>query len=547
MSKRKPAAPVFKPYPFGQMALLPRQYDEFIPAEHLVRVVNDVIEKLDLRVLEAQYKGGGTSSYHPRMLLKVLVYAYSQKIYASRRIGKALQEQLPFLWLSGGQQPDFRTLNAFRSSRMKGVIDEVFASVLEYLVETGHVKLARYFVDGTKIEADANKHKVVWRKRKETYENRLRPQIQELLQEIEQVNAAEQTAYGEQDLEEKGAEALAPELTAEALKTKIAALNARLQTLAPTEPSAGPAAEATASPTPETLRAAQQALKKLEKDCLPRLEKYEQQTETLAGRNSYAKTDPDASCMRMKEDRGAEKPWPKPAYNVQIGTEGQFIVGFSVHGNAGDPTCLIPHLEQVERNLGRLPKTIVADAAYGSEENYAYVDQHHLGNFLKYNTFYQDTHHYRDPEVLRAHQFRAEHFGYDPATDQFICPAEKRLAFTYESQYTTSNEYVTRRRHYACADCSACPLKPQCTRAKGNREIRISHKLLAYRKQARENLTSEEGQALRAARSTEVETVFGHLKHNQGFRRFHLRGLKKVKTEWGLVSIAHNMQKLAGG
>jgi transposase len=547
MTRRKPATPVFKPYPFGQLALLPRQYDEFIPAEHLVRVISDVIEKLDLRILEAQYKGGGTSSYHPRMLLKVLVYAYSQKIYASRRIAKAVQEQLPFLWLSGGLQPDFRTLNTFRSSRMKGVIDEVFAGVLEYLVETGHVKLAHYFVDGTKIEADANKHKVVWRKRKETYENRLRPQIQELLQEIEQVNAAEQTAYGEQDLEEKGAEALAPELTAEALKTKIAALNARLQTLAPTEPSAGPAAEATASPTPETLRAAQQALKKLEKDCLPRLEKYEQQTETLAGRNSYAKTDPDASCMRMKEDRGAEKPWPKPAYNVQIGTEGQFIVGFSVHGNAGDPTCLIPHLEQVERNLGRLPKTIVADAAYGSEENYAYVDQHHLGNFLKYNTFYQDTHHYRDPEVLRAHQFRAEHFGYDPATDQFICPAEKRLAFTYESQYTTSNEYVTRRRHYACADCSACPLKPQCTRAKGNREIRISHKLLAYRKQARENLTSEEGQALRAARSTEVETVFGHLKHNQGFRRFHLRGLKKVKTEWGLVSIAHNMQKLAGG
>ena len=97
MTRRKPAAPVFKPYPFGQMTLLPRQYDEFIPAEHLVRVISDVIEKLDLRALEAQYKGGGTSSYHPRMLLKVVVYAYSQKLYASRRIGKAVQEQLPFL------------------------------------------------------------------------------------------------------------------------------------------------------------------------------------------------------------------------------------------------------------------------------------------------------------------------------------------------------------------------------------------------------------------------------------------------------------------
>ncbi len=489
MTRRQPAAPVFKPYAFGQMTLLPRQYDECIPADHLVRVISEVIEKLDLRTWEAQYKGGGTSSYHPRMLLKVLVYAYSQKIYSSRRIAKAVREQLPFLWLSGGQQPDFRTLNTFRSSRMKGVIDEVFASVLEYLVERGHVKLERYFVDGTKIEADANKHKVVWPKRKETYEKRLRPQIQELLQEIEQVNAAEQTVYGEQDLEELGAEAAAPELTAAALKAKIAALNARLQALSPSEPDATPPAEAAAGPIAETPQAAWQALKKLEKDCLPRLEKYEQQTETLAGRNSYANTDPDASCLRMKEDRGAEKPWPKPAYSVQIGTEGQFIVGFSVHGQASDPTCLILHLEQVERNLGRLPAKIIADAAYGSEENYAYVEQHRVGNFLKYNTFYQDTHHYRNPDVLRAHQFRAEHFRYDAATDGFICPADQRLTFTYASQYTTTNQYVTRRRHYAAADCDACPLKPQCTRAKGNRQIRISHQLLACRQQARENLT----------------------------------------------------------
>ncbi len=519
------------------MLLLPPRYDEFIPADHLVRVVNAVIEKLNLRRLEAQYKGGGTSSYHPRMLLKVLVYAYSQKIYSSRRIAKAVREQLPFLWLSGAQQPDFRTINAFRGSRMKGVIDEVFASVLEYLVETGHVKLEHYFVDGTKIEAEANQHKVVWAKRKEAYEKRLRPQIQALLQQIEQVNQAEQAAYGEKDLEEVEPSAPAPELTAETLKAKIAELNARLQALTPP----------TAPEAESTPQAARQALKKLEKDCLPRLEKYEQQTETLAGRNSYAKTDPEASCMRMKEDRGAERPWPKPAYNVQIGTEDQFIVGFSVHGQADDPTCLIPHLEQVERNLGRLPHKIIADAAYGSEENYAYVEQHHLGNFLKYNTFYQDTHHYRNPDVLRAHQFRAEHFRYEPTTDMFICPAEKRLTFIYASQYTTTNQYVTRRRHYAAADCQACPLKPQCTRAKGNRQIRISHQLLAYRRQARENLTSAEGLTLRAARSVEVETVFGHLKHNLGFRRFHLRGLKKVKTEWGLLSIAHNMQKLAGG
>jgi hypothetical protein len=464
------------------------------------------------------------------MLLKILVYAYSKKKYSSRTIAAAVRENIHFMWLSGGNQPDFRTINDFRGSRMKSVIDQVFTEVLEYLIEAGYVKLEHYFVDGTKIEADANKHKVVWAKRKDTYQKRVREKIEELVEQIEQVNKAEQAEYGEKDLEERGGNGSGA-IDSQKLKERIEQLNQALREQ--------PRGE-------QETKEAHQAMKELSEDCLPRLEKYEQQTETLAGRSSYSQTDPDASSMRMKEDRGEEKPWPKPAYNVQIGTEKQFIVGFSVHGRAGDTACLIPHLDQVQRNLGgRLPKMVVADAAYGSEENYAYLAKYGLENYLKYNTFFQDTHHYRDPAVLRAHQFRAEHFGYDPTTDQFICPADKRLHFQYASSYTTDNGYVTDRRNYECFDCADCPLKGQCTQAKGNRQIRISFKLLAYRKQARENLTSPEGEKLRAARSTDVETVFGHLKHNMGFRRFHLRGLEKVKTEWGLVSIAHNMRKMA--
>jgi len=529
--KRKSAAPVFKPYVMNQPHLLPPSLDELIDEHHLVRVVNQVIDSLDLNAVIARYPGGGTSSYHPQMLLKVLVYAYTQKVYSSRRIAKALCEDIHFMWLSGGNRPDFRTINDFRGSRMKGVIEAVFGEVLDYLVETGYVKLEHYFVDGTKIEADANQHKVVWAKRTQRYQTRVREQIGDLLKQIEQVNADEQATYGDADLEERG-EAGAANLNAEQLRQRISDLNQRLQ-------------DSQASVSEPERRAAQQALRKLEQDCWPRLEKYEQQTETLAGRSSYSKTDPDASCMRMKEDRGAEKPWPKPAYNVQIGTEGQFIVGFSVHGRAGDTACLIPHLEHVRQHLGRLPRKVVADAAYGSEENYAYLEQHGAGNFLKYNTFYQDTHHYRKPEVARAHQFRAEHFRYDPATDHFLCPADKPLHYVSTTHQTTDNGYKTERRIYACQDCTGCPLKLECTRAKNNRQIRISFRLLDYRRQARENLTSPEGQRLRATRSTEVETVFGHIKHNQGFRRFHLRGCDKVNTEWGLMSIAHNMQKLA--
>jgi transposase len=515
----------FKEYNRDQQFLLPPSLDELIPADHVVRVVDKAIDKMDIGPLLDTYKGGGTSSYHPRMMLKVIVYGYIQKKYSSRAIAKALREDINFMWISGMNRPDFRTINLFRSSRLKETIDRIFSSILELLLDAGFVKMENYFLDGTKIEANANKHKVVWAKRNENYQKRVREQIKGLLDDIEKANDAENEEYGDDDLEELGGNSK-EDINSERLKKKIDELNQRLR-------------EKTQK------KETRQAMKKLEKDCLPRLEKYEQQKEILAGRNSYAKTDKDASCMRMKEDRGAEKPWPKPAYNIQIGTEGQFIVGFSVHQRVGDTACLIPHFEKMKKGFGKLPVTAVADAGYGSEENYAYIERLGMQNYVKYNTFYQDTHHYRKPELIRRHQFRAEQFGYDAEKDQFICPANKRLNFVNATRYKTENDYLTDRRNYQCADCLECPLKSQCTKAKGNRSIRISFRLMAYREQARNNLTSEKGVRLRSERSTEVETVFGHIKHNMGFRRFMLRGTENVNTEWGLISIAHNLRKMA--
>ena len=529
MKTRKPAAPVFKAYVMNQIALMPPSYEEMIPAGHLVRVVNQAVERIDLESLLKQYAGGGTSSYHPQMMLKILVYGYCKKIYTSRKIAAAVRENIHFMWIAGGNTPDHRTINEFRGKRMQPVIAEVFSAVVEYLVAGGYVKLENYFADGTKIEADGNKHKVVWAKRKKRYEKGVKEQVNELLKQIEAENEAEEAEYGERDLEEMGGNGN-KEVNSEQLKKKIDELNERLRNKLQKK-------EKTST---------RQALKKLESNCLPRLEKYEQQTKVLAGRNSYSKTDPDATCMRMKEDRGAERPWAKPAYNIQAGTEEQFIVGYSVHNQSSDPVCFREHMQGVRTGLKKLPKRVVADAAYGSEENYDYLQKHAVENYLKYPSFYQDTHHYRNPEIIRKHQFRSDHFEYDPETDQFICPAKKKLSYGYTSKYKTDNGYESERRHYECGECQDCPLKPQCTQAKGNRRIQVSFQLSEFRRQARQNLTSDFGKQLRVRRCVEVETVFGHIKHNMGFRRFHLRGLKKVSTEWGLVCIAHNMRKLAG-
>lgn len=544
---------MFKEYTQGQIILLPTDLETQIPVKHLVRVVNSAIEKMDLSRLFAQYKGGGTSSYHPKMLLKVLIYAYTQQLYSSRKIAKALRENLYFMWLSGNQQPDFRTINRFRSAVVKEVIEDIFTAVLELLLEEGYVKLENYFLDGTKMEANANKYSWVWAKSTKHYQQKLQEKVKELIHEIEQVNEAENAEYGERDLEEMGPE---EPLDSAKLEQKVQELNQRLKARQekPPEPqAAGIQSEAPVHPEEapsqpkkkrgrrgkSKLEKAQAALKKLEEDCLPRQKKYEDQEQKLAGRNSYSKTDVDATFMRMKDDY-MKNGQLKPGYNLQMGTEGQFVVGFSVHQRPGDPGCLIPHLQGVKGQLGRLPKKVIADSGYGSEENYAYLNQEQVGNYVKYNTFGKE----QRPRY-KPNPFAADQMTYDAEKDELICPAGKRLTYRYSTHPKTDNGYRAERRCYEAEDCTDCPLKEQCTRAKGNRIVKKAFQLQVWREQARKNLTSEEGKKLRSLRGVEVESVFGRLKEDWGFRRFLLRGLAKVKTEFGLLCIAQNMAKLA--
>lgn len=376
-----------------QPKLLPRSLEEMIPEDHLVRVVNRVIEQIDIKPLLGKYKGGGTSSYHPRMLLKVIVYAYAEKIYSSRKIAKALREKVNFMWISGGNQPDFRTINSFRGFVMKEAVRAVFSKVLELLIEEGYIKLENYFVDGTKIGANA--HKVVWAKKTRHYKERLQVQIKNLLDEIERVTEKENKEYGEADLEELGGNG---GIDADKLRKKVGELNETLKK------------------QPEN-KGLKKAVKQIEKDSLPRMQKYEEQERMLAGRNSYSRTDPDASNLRMKEDRAAQKPLSRPAYNVQIGTEGQFIVGYSLHQHAGDTSCFITHMEQQNFSEDRQPKNVSSDAGYGSEENYAWLEKKQLKNFLKYNTFHKEQHPPRKPELVEKARFLSVNFPYEPAKD----------------------------------------------------------------------------------------------------------------------------------
>ena len=481
----------FKPYTMEQPSLLPASLEELIPADHLVRVVNRVMDELDLEPILNEYKGGGTSSYHPRMMVKVLVYAYTQKVNSSRQIAKGLRENVNFMWISGNNRPDFRTINRFRSSVMKEGVEVVFSEVLQYLIEGGYVTLGNYFLDGTKIEANANKYKWVWAKSTAKYKERLQEKIQELLEKIEQENEAEQEAYGDKDLEEVGGDNKpgGGGLGSDELQKWIERLNERLA---------------------ETMKnkkdARTKGIRKLQEEYLPRQKKYEAQEKILAGRNSYAKTDHDATFMRMKED-AMHNGQLKPGYNVQIGTENQFVLGFSIHQKSNDITCLIPHMQQLEDRLGRLPRRVIADAGYGSQENYAYLEQNGAEAYVKYALF-----HKQQKRNWGKQRFRPENWQYIADQDEYICPAQQHLSFQRLRHRNTENGYRTSIREYDCASCTACPFKPECTHSGGNRRIWINPVLNYYQKQAHAMLISEKGRKLRGQRAVEVETAFGRIK-----------------------------------
>lgn len=514
--KRKNNKVVFKEYNQDQQLLLPPSLEELIPLNHLVRTLSKTIDQMNIDPLLKEYIGGGTSSYHPKMLLKVLVYAYTQKIYSSRMIAKSLRENLNFMWLSGNNRPNFRTINHFRSSRLKSTIQVVFSSIVELLIEAGMIKLENYFLDGTKIEANANKYSFVWGKATKKHKKRLQEQVKDLFDEIEKINDQENKIYGNNDLEEIGENS---EITAEQLGQKVKELDNIL---------AG-------KPKNKDLK---KSIKRIKTDYLPRLEKYEKQEKILQNRNSYSKTDTDATFMRMKEDHMLNGQL-KPGYNVQIGTENQFIVGYSLHQSPTDTNVMIPHLNQLKKQLSAFPKNLVADAGYGSEQNYDYLENKNIGKYVKFNYF-----HMEQKRSFKKNKFRVENLKYDSKKDLYICPSGKPMKYLETRYKTTNNGFISTERIYQCISCKSCRLRKMCHNSSYDRRIAIREKLNAFKQEVRENLLSEKGLKLRRKRPIETESVFGQIKNNRTFRRFILRGLKKVNIEWGLLSLAHNIMKI---
>ena len=492
-----------------QNLLLPPSLDELVPENHMVRVVDAVIDRLDISDILSTYRGGGNSAFNPKMMLKVLVFAYLSNVYSSRRIEELLKRDIYFMWLAGMKRPDFRTINYYRGKRLKEGFDAVFTQVVRLLHEEGFVSLKVQYIDGTKIESVANKYTFVWRGSVEKYDARLKAKTEALLRQIEQNHAIENQ---ENPVPE--------ELTAEEVTKRVERIKEKVD-------------------ADNLGKEERKALKQIETDSVPRMNRYREQLETMGSRNSYSKTDPDATFMRMKEDAMLNGQL-KPGYNVQISTENQFITNFGIYQRPTDTLTMISYLESFKARYGMQSEEIVADSGYGSEENYDYMFSNGMTPYVKYNMF-----HVEQRRGYRNNPFRVSNLFYNPDDDFYVCPMGQKLKFIRQEKRYTASGYQQTVSVYRAGRCEGCPLRGQCHKSKRDRQIEVNHTLDDYKARARELLTSEQGIKHRSNRPIEPEAVFGQIKECGRFRRLRLKGLTGAKIDFGLKALAHNLRKLA--
>ena len=507
----------FRPYSPNQTILFPQRIDKDIAENDPVRLISSIVEHLDLSSFRKLYKERGRSPYDPKMLLKVVIYAYMNNIYSCRKIEKCLKRDVHFIWLSGYEQPDFITINRFRN-RVKSEINNVFTQLVLLLSAKGFVSLDVEYIDGTKIESKANKYTFVWRKTVEKNRAKLMEKIGVLLSQVDDAIAQDKAAADE-----------SVNFTPEVLTEIADELRHSLSELP--DPKNKEAMKAVG----EKKKQVRQIEQMRDKLC-----EYDTHLDTMGERNSYSKTDPDATFMRMKED-AMNNGQTKPGYNLQIATEHQFITDFGFFHNPTDTLTMIPFLTSFSDRYGRFAKETCADSGYGSEENYSFMEINDIEAYVKYNLFHKE-----QKRSFKQDIFRIENLYYNADEDYFVCPMGQHMECIGVRYGKTESGYMTQSTVYRATNCEGCPLRWGCFKRKqGNREIEVNHQLMEYKRKARERLTSERGLEHRSNRPIEPEAVFGQMKYNMQYKRFRHFGKDKITMDFAFFAIAFNIKKLA--
>ena len=477
---------------------------------------------MDLTDLYSTYERIRENSVSPRTLLKIVLYSYMNGDYSSRSMEQNCKRDINFMYLlEGANPPDHATFARFRSIHFAPCSKRILAEMTNKLYDLGEISGESIFIDGTKIEANANKYTFVWKKAVTKNQAKLLMKLADFIAECEQLYDIK-ISYSKV-VQMRHVKRLRKKLYALKESEQLVFVHGIGKRKSPLQKSI------------ETLE-----------EYLNRLKEYTQKLHICGDRNSYSKTDHDATFMRMKEDAMGNGQL-KPAYNVQHGVDAEYITWLTIGPQPTDTTALIPFLKEAEEYLAFKYSKIIADAGYESEENYLFLEDNGQVAFIKPANY----------EISKTRKYKndigkIENMDYVEDKDVYICKNDKELSLEYIRHTKSKTGYVSDKYIYKCKDCSGCPYKKECI--KGNncktpleersKVLQVAKKFIKQRREDLERIISEEGILLRVNRSIQAEGSFGDLKQDMQFRRFLSKGTANVLAESILLAMARNINKL---
>ena len=504
----------------GYQLKLPLELETIIPKNDSVRLLSQFVEEMDLTDLYSTYDR--INSLSPRTLLKIVLYSYMNGDYSSRSMELNCKRDINFMFLlEGHSAPDHATLARFRSIHFAPCSKRILAEVSNILFDLGEISGETIFIDGTKIEANANKYTFVWKKAVTKNQAKLLIKLADFVAECEQLYDIK-IVYGNV-IKIKHLKRLRKKLYA--LKnagniTFVHGIGKRK------------------TPLQKSIEALEEALSKLKE--------YTQKIHICGERNSYSKTDNDATFMRMKEDAMGNGQL-KPAFNLQHGVDSEYITWLTIGPQPTDTTTLIPFLKDAEQHLKFKYKNITADAGYESEENYLFLEANNQIAFIKPANY----------EISKTRKYKndigkIENMEYDKISDFYTCKNNRKLTVSHIRHNKTKTGYVSEKTIYTCENCNDCSYKSDCI--KGNncktplgertKVLQVAKTFIKHRKEDLERIISDEGALYRMNRSIQAEGSFGDIKQDMQFRRYLSKGTANVLAESTLLAIARNINKL---
>lgn len=497
---------------------IPIDIADWIPANDSVRLLDAVLERMDYTQLYAAYASFGRNGFSPKKLFKILVYGYMNQIYSTRKLEQACKRDINFIYLLGGTNaPDHTTLARFRSKRLTSAIEGLFNQFIVQLAAEKELSLETVFIDGTKLEANANRYTFVWKKSLLKNEAKMQEKMKTNLPQIAQT-------FG-----------IKFHVEAEITVHRLKRLYKQLKRLQQQQGLVFVHGKGTRK------KPLQRAIEETE-TYLSRLKTYNAQKHILGERNSFSKTDHEATFMRMKEDH-MRNGQLKPGYNVTIAVDSEYMLAIRACEERSDMQTFIPIMESI-KDLGYSKP--VADAGFESEENYSWCEANGQLAFIKPANYEQNK-----KKKYRTDIGRKENMHYDAQKDSYTCHMGHPIEASGEKKVKSKSGYTKEITQYSCSHCQGCPHKEKCIKGRSktpleerSKNMEVSKKFLRQRKEMEERIKSEEGIILRVNRSIQVEGAFGIVKQDMSYRRFLLRGQVKIQTELYLLGLAYNINKL---